>query len=170
MLALLACAADSEGAGVADFEAGAFDFQTLNALDECLEGALEAFFMPEGVDVPHDFEYPIYVPSYAELPTGYDIDLREPFVGMPVTVTDGGDGWFSIRGSVMEEVRLDEYKYGDCDVTMVVDADLLPADADTIDGQARIDVSDPRGDEDRCPVFASDPCQVTLDLHATRSE
>ncbi len=163
---LLACASDNEVA--ASFEGGDFDFFTLNALDECLGGAMEALFMPEGVDTPHEFEYPIYIPSYTELPTSYDVDFRDPFVGMPVTVEDGGDGWFAIRGSVMEAVQLDAVKYGDCVVTMTVDADLLPADADNVDGQSLIEISDPRGSEGLCPVFDADPCEVRLDLLATR--
>ncbi len=166
LLLLLACTPDNEVA--ATWEAGDFDFYTLVAMDECLGGALEALFMPEGVDTPHKFEYPIYIPSYEELPTEYTIDLREPFVAMPVKVEDGGEGWFYVRGSVMESVLLDEVKYGDCAVTMTADVDLLPRDEDTVDGQARIDISDPRGSEGLCPVFDGDPCQVTLDIEARR--
>lgn len=163
---LFACAPDNEVS--ASFEGGDFDFFTENALDACLGGALEALFMPEGVDTPHEFQYPIYIPGYAELPTSYDVDFRDPFVGMPVTVEDGGDGWFAIRGSVMEAVMLDEVRYGDCVVTMTVDADLLPETADEVQGQARIEISDPRGSEGLCPVFDGDPCLVQLDLLATR--
>ena len=166
LLLLLACASDNQVAST--WEGGDFDFYTHNAMDECLGGALEALFMPEGVETPHKFEYPIYIPSYDELPTAYDIDLRDPFVGMPVEVEDGGDGWLFVRGSVMESVVLDEVKYGDCAVTMTADVDLLPRDADTVDGQARIDLSDPRGSEGLCPVFDGDPCRVALDIEALR--
>ncbi len=163
---LLACANDNEVA--ATWTGGEFDFYTLVAMDECLGGALEALFMPEGVDTPHKFEYPIYIPGYEELPTEYTIDLREPFVEMPVNVEDGGDGWLYVRGSVMESVLLDEVKYGDCAVTMTADVDLLPRDDDTVDGQARIDISNPRGSEGLCPVFDGDPCRVSLDIEARR--
>lgn len=165
---MLACFPETENQTVSTFEKGDFQFYTQNAKDECLGGAMEAFFMPEGVDTAHAFEYPIYVPSYTELPTSYSIDLRKPFVGMPVEVTDGGNGVFAIRGSVMDEVLLDQVKYGDCVVTMTVDADLLPDDADHITGQAQIYITDPRGADERCPVFDEDPCQVTLDLTAER--
>ena len=124
--------------------------------------------MPEGVDTPHQFEYPIYIPSYSELPTEYDVDFREPFVGMPVKVEDGGNGVFWIRGSVMDAVQLDAVKYGDCVVTMTVDADLTPEDSDTVLGTAAIAISDARGSEELCPVFDGDPCDVGLEIRATR--
>lgn len=164
--ALLACV-ESSVSDVA-FEGGDFDFYTVLAKDECLGGALRAFFMPEGVETPHPFEYPIFIPSWSDLPQAYDIDLREPFMGMPVTVQAGADGLYEVRGSVMESVLLDETKYGDCTVTMTVDADLTPVGADDIEGEARIAISDARGEEELCPVFTADPCQVTLALEASR--
>jgi hypothetical protein len=167
LLWLIACQEPEVSAGF-DFVGGDFQFYTVIARDECLGGALEAVFMPEGPDARHAYEYDIYVPSADELPMSYDVDFREPFVGMPVTVEDGGDGTFAIRGSVMESVVLDEVKYGDCAVTMAVDADLTPADADLVEGQARLEVSDPRGADELCPVFAADPCTVTLELEAER--
>lgn len=165
---LLACAGDANLEEVKDFQGGDFQFSTVIARDECLEGAMEALFMPEGPDEPHPFEYPIHVPSWDELPAAYDIDLREPFVGMPVTVEEGDAGTYAVRGSVMDEVLLDTAKYGDCVVTMTVDADLQPTGADTLDGEAHIAVSDPRGAEELCPVFSGDPCQVALALVAER--
>lgn len=168
LLWLLACAGDSNLEEVKDFQGGDFQFSTTIARDECLEGALEALFMPEGPDTPHPFQYLVHVPSTDELPASYDIDLRDPFVGMPVTVEAGEGGAFAIRGSVMDAVLLDETKYGDCAVTMTVDADLRPTDADHLEGEAHIAVSDPRGAEELCPVFAGDPCQVALALVAER--
>ena len=164
---LLSCAGPDVAKGF-EFADGDFDFTTVLARDLCLGGAMEALFMPEGPDTPHPFEFPIRIPSYDQLPTSYEIDLRAPFLGMPVTVEDGGDGMFAVRGSVMESVVLDASKYGDCEVTMTVDADLWPASADHVDGEARIQVSDARGAEELCPVFTSDPCEVTLVLAATR--
>jgi len=146
--------------------AGDYQFYTLHAGDACLDGALEALFMPEGRDTAHPFEFPIYVPSADETPLSYYVDFRVPFVGMPVTVEKASDG-LQIRGSVMESVLLNQVQYGNCVATMSVDADLWPSDGD-IGGEARIAVSDPRGSDNRCPVFDSDPCQVTLDLLAER--
>jgi hypothetical protein len=149
-------------------EAGEYDFRTEAAVDECLGGALEALFMPEGPETPHAFAYPIYIPGQDELPATYDIDLRAPFIGMPVTVEDAGQGALAVRGAVMESVLLDEVRYGDCAATMTVDIDLYPLTSTTLDGQARLEVSDARGAEELCPVFAADPCQVTLAVAAER--
>lgn len=166
LLALVGCEPNS--GAVAEFSGGEFDFFTENAKDECLGGAMEAIFMPEGVETPHEFQYPVYIAGYDELPLEYDVDFRDPFVGMPVRVEDGGEGVLAIRGSVMESVVLDQVKYGDCTVTMTVDADLVPMDADLVEGTAAIAISNPRGEDELCPVFDGDPCSVGLSLRATR--
>lgn len=148
-----------------DIVAGEYQFFTLAVEDGCLDGAMEALFMPGGRDVPHPFEYAIRVPAWDETPVSYDVDFREPFVGMPVTVESTEDG-LAIRGSVMEAVLLDEQRYGDCVVTMSVDADLWPVAEGVLAGEGRIDVSDPRGAEGRCPVLDADPCGVQLAIRA----
>ena len=147
---------------------GDFDFQTVDVTDSCLNGALEILFMPDGPDVPHRFEYPLYLPSYDEMPLSYSIDLREPFVGMEVTVHEGPDGQLSIRDSIMESVALGAGTYGDCVTTMSVYADIKPTSANSASGDAQIHLSDPRGEDERCPVLESDPCTVELEMEATR--
>ena len=122
--------------------------------------------MPSGPEQPQAFAYPIYLPSYDELPASYEIDLREPFVGMPVTVSAGEDGWLVASG-VMEAVALGQVAYGDCAVTMTVAIEVLPSSSSTAEGWATIDISDPHGADGRCPVYEADPCQVTLTLQAT---
>lgn len=163
LLALLGCAS---APAPEDIVAGDYQFFTVAAEDGCLDGALEALFMPEGRDVPHPFEYLVHVPAYDETPASYDVDFREPFVGMPVTVEATAEG-LAIRGSVMESVLLNERQYGDCATTMTVDADLVPVAEGELGGEARIAVSDPRGEEGLCPSFDADPCRVTLQLSAT---
>ena len=162
-------AADGPTFDPADWSGGDFDFLTVAANDQCLGGALEALFMPDGPGTPNSFEYPTYLPGYGELPMAYTIDLRDPFVSMPVNV-DSDDGvTFAIRGSLMESVPLGAAAYGDCTVTMSVDADVTPSSADAVDGFATITVTEPRGSDGRCPVFDVEPCQVELDLAATRN-
>ena len=148
---------------------GDFDFLTTDVDDACLEGALEVLFMPEGPATPNAFEYPIYLPSYPELPMTYSVDLREPFVGMEITVREGVEGELTIRNSVMESVELGAATYGDCVVTMTVDADLVPTSASAIEGNATIEISEPRGSDERCPILDSDPCTVELVLTAQGS-
>jgi len=150
-----------------DWVGGDFQFETLAAKDQCLGGALEALFMPEGPAVPHEFEYLIALPSFDELPSSYTVDLRAPFVEMPVTVDSDDGETLQIRGSVMESVKLG-FAYGDCLVTMTVDLDLTPTSADTAEGDAVITITDPRGDDELCPIFDASPCPVELELLATR--
>lgn len=144
---------------------GDYQFYTVRAEDACLDGAMAALFMPGGRDARHPFEFPIPLPAWEDLPQSYEVDFRAPFLGMPVTV-EGTDVGFEIRGSVMDSVLLDESSYGDCVTTMQVDADFEPETATLLYGVAQIDVSNPRGDEGRCPVFDEDPCRVTLELEA----
>ncbi len=175
LLFIIACGTDKD---VADsdsepapepFEwaAGEFQFETVSVRDACLGGALEVLFMPDGPEDPHKFEYPIFLPSYEELPSSYTVDLREPFVEMPVTVDSDDGETLQIRGSVMEAVELG-IAYGDCVVTMTVDLDLTPSSANTAEGDAVITITDPRGEEALCPVFDDSPCAVDLNLIAVR--
>ena len=146
-------------------EPGEHQFYTVAMADSCLDGALETLFMPEGPASEHAFSYPIYLPGYDELPSSYTIDLREPFVGMDVEL-DSSDGLtLELRGSVMESVLLGS-AYGDCTVTMRVDADLTPVAQGRLNGTAWISISDAQGSEELCPVFSGNPCEVVLNLRA----
>lgn len=151
----------------ASVQPGDYAFKTRAVDDACLGGALELLFMPEGPETPHDFQFPIPIPAATALPATYDVDFRAPFVGMPVTVEAADAGALAVRGSVMDAVALGT-AYGDCVVTMTVDIDLAPTSDTSLVGEARIDLSDPRGAEERCPVFDADPCRVTLDVAAER--
>ena len=168
---LLACGSadkDTGSQGPMVWTAGNFDFYTQTVADDCLGGALEVLFMPEGPNEPNPFEYPIYLPATEELPYSATIDLRAPFTEMPVTIEDDASGGFKIRGAVMDSVELGSAAYGDCVVTMTVDVDLSTEDVNNLEGSADISISDPRGSEGRCPVFTSDDCTVALTLTAIR--
>lgn len=170
MLLILAAACGSteeEKALGFSWTGGDFDFTTTAAEDACLDGALEALFMPGGPDTPQEFEFPIYLPAYDELPLSYEIDLREPFMGMPITVTAEEDGLLTGSGT-MDAVALGAVAYGDCVVTMGAVVEMLPTSADTAEGKGIVTNSNPRGDDGRCPVYQTDPCDVTLTLTATR--
>lgn len=162
LLALSACAGDVQPSQV---RAGDYQFYTVRAEDACLDGALAALFMPGGRDVRQAFEFPIPIPAWDDTPQSYEVDFREPFVGMPVTV-EATESGYAIRGSAMDAVLLNEQSYGDCVATMQVDADFEPDTPTVLFGEARIDVSNPRGSDARCPVFDDDPCRVTLNIEA----
>jgi hypothetical protein len=161
-LVLAGCSGDGSPHAI---RSGDYQFYTTRVADGCLDGALEALFMPEGADQRHAFEYPIYVPSVDETPLTYEVSFREPFVGMPVTV-ERSPGGLQFRGSVMDAVLLDEAAYGDCVATMSVDADVWPAQ--DLGAEGRISVSNLRGSDGRCPVPHADPCLVVLSLTADR--
>jgi len=151
-----------------DYVGGDFQFTTLAVEDGCLDGALEVLFMTEGPEVPKEWDYPTYLPSFDEMPTTYAIDLREPFVGIVVTVEEGGPDRMVVEDAVMDEVLLGEDRYGDCVVTMTCDVDLTVVGATRLEGSAAISISDPRGEDDRCPVFDASPCTMTLTLVAEK--
>ena len=150
----------------ADYVGGEFQFAT-NAVDDgCLDGALEVLFMPDGPASPDDWQYPTHLPSFDEMPTTYAIDLREPFVGIVITMEDAGNHKMMIEDAVMQEVLLGEDRYGDCVVTMTCDADLQVWSPGYVAGTTSIAISDPRGADARCPVFDQLPCTMTLTLAA----
>jgi len=159
---------DADYGDPADYSGGQFQFTTLAVDDGCLDGALEVLFMTEGPEVPKAWDYPTYLPSFAEMPTTYSIDLREPFLGIVVTVDDAGNNRMVVEDAVMEEVLLGEDRYGDCVVTMTCDVDLTVVGETRVEGSTAIAISDPRGEDDRCPVFDSSPCTMTLTLVADR--
>ncbi len=146
---------------------GDYQFLTVAADDACLDGALEAIFMPAGPATAHPFEFPVFLPAPDATPSTYEVSFREPFIGMTVTVDSVGGNWV-ISNSVMDAVRLDADRYGDCDVTISIDADITPVGTESATGEAILSLSNARGSEDRCPAFDADPCQVTLTLSAER--
>jgi len=174
LLTLLACAGgkseDADGAAGAETDprsewtGGDFWFSTTAVEDGCMGGALRILFMPEGSEEPHRFEHLIYLPAYEEMPLSQTIDLRDPFMEMPITIDEGPDGVLQARGSVMESVELGG-NFGDCVATMAVDVDLSPIDATTAEGYAHIGMTDVRGDE-VCPVMDDEDCLVVLTLAA----
>ncbi|MCP4808594.1 MAG: hypothetical protein GY913_35290 [Proteobacteria bacterium] len=158
ILLLLACTNDE----TVELSAGDYQFSTHDMDDACLDGALEALFMPEGRTTPHQFEFPIYVPDLDELPGTFEISLREPFVEMPVDVKRLGQTGMSLTG-LMEAVELNPSLYGDCVTTMSVSAEMTPLTKNSGEMTALVDISEARSDaDDRCPPLDADPCRVTL--------
>ena len=166
-LLLPACKGDDPAdGGIADWGGGTFQVSTLAVRDACFDGALAALFMPQGADTPQVFEYDVYLPAYEELPLSYSIDLREPFVGMPLTMR-AGDGGALLGTGTIEAVLLNADVYGDCVADMDVAVTIAPQSSTTASGAADITIRDLRGDEGRCPVPDADPCVVALTLSAT---
>jgi len=171
LLLLLACKGDddtqvddqAEALPVGQLQGGDYQMFTTAVSDGCLDGALEALFMPAGPAEPHAFEYPVYIPGLADLPASYSVDFREPFVGMDVTVSQLDETTLEVAGSTMSAVALGG-NTGDCVADMQADAQLWAVATTRVEGAAVIEVRDPRGAEGLCPVFEVDPCQVELEL------
>ncbi len=167
LLLLLACDGGEPPSNADGFSAGDYQFWTTQAEDGCLDGALEALFMPEGPENSHPFEDLVYIPGSDELPLSYEVSFREPFVGMAVTAVDGGDGAVAFEDSLIEDVLLNESLYGDCTADMIVAGLLTPDETGTAgSGSATLNLQDAQGTEDRCPLLENDPCQVLLTLYA----
>jgi hypothetical protein len=168
-LALTGCkppGGDDDDGDPGDYSGGDFDFTTLTVEDGCLDGALEALFMPDGPSVPNAWSYPVHLPAFEEMPETYPIDLREPFVGILVTVESAGDNRMKVEDAVMESVLLGQEQYGDCVVSMTAGVDLDVVSASHVEGSVAISIADPRGEDDRCPVFDQLPCTMTLTVDA----
>lgn len=161
MLLMLACAGPT-----GPLQAGDYELRTVAMQDDCLDGALEALFMPGGPDTPQVFEYPVSVPDVADLPAQISVDLREPFVGMPVDVSADDDGVLQGTGS-MTDVLLDQALYGDCTARMDVAVELIPETPTTATGHAELGLADLQGDDQGCPAVP-EGCTVWLDLRARR--
>jgi hypothetical protein len=161
---LLACG-DTAGTSSKNWTGGQFEMYTLQVEDSCFDGAMEVLFMPGGPGTPHAFEFPVYLPGFDELPLSYDVSLREPFVSIPITIEREDEQTMSGSGQI-DSVLLNPTAYGDCEATLGVQLLLTPISEDTLDGTATINMVNLRGEEDRCPVPAADPCQIDLSLFA----
>jgi hypothetical protein len=163
VLFLFACestAKDGEG-----FQGGSFQFTTTGVDDQCNDGALDLVFMPEGT--PQDFEKPIELPSVADLPQTYSIDIQDPFSNMEVTVAAGAsEDQMEVLGAVQTGVELDAEAWPGCKVDSVIDIYLTITGENEVEGNAVLSTSS--YDEDSCPAEESDPCDILLDLTASR--
>jgi hypothetical protein len=170
LLFLLACGgkAQTDSDTTIDWVGGEFEFETTDVRDHCLGGAVEALFMPEGKSTPHEFEHLISLPGFDELPVSYTVDLQPPFVEIPITVDSNDGETLQVRGSVIDAVELGTAAYGDCVVTMTVDLNMTPTSANQAEGDVLLTLTNPRGDDDLCPIFEETPCPIDLQLRATR--
>lgn len=165
LILFLACNKEStEESFPAEYYGTEHQVTTYEVRDICFDGAMTALFMPQGNETPQEFEYPVYIPSLDELPLSYEISLREPFVGMEITTTDGGEGTILISDAQMDEVALGG-AFGECVATMTVTASIVP-NVDHFALEASIEMTDFRGDDFGCPVPQSDECRVELSMQS----
>ena len=165
MFALFFLACEPTSSDATGFEGGNFQFTTIGVSDQCYDGAFETIFMPEGT--PEDFETPIELPSYADLPATYNIDIQDPFGSMEVTVDAGAqDGTMEVLGAAQTGVELDGDQWPDCLVDADIDIYLTITGDNEVEGNAVLHTGS--FDEASCPVVTNDPCDIKLDITASR--
>ncbi len=171
LILLVACGAVMMGCPAgdddddADFIAGQFDFETVGVDDACMDGALAVLYMPEGEGTPSPWAYPIELPACADTPADTFIELQDPFNNMDVVI-DCADSTFTISGEENLGVEIDADTYPDCTVDYTIDAEIGVIDADNLTGTVTLSTGNWTGEN--CPAVSADPCDVTLDVEATR--
>ena len=160
---LLAC--ESTASDAESFQGGSFQFTTIGVSDQCYDGAFNTIFMPEGT--PEDFETAIELPNYADLPQSYSIDIQDPFGSMNVTVAAGElDDTMEVIGAEQTGVELDGDQWPGCLVDASIDIYLTIVGENEVEGNAVMHTGS--FDESSCPVVTDDPCDIKLDLTASR--
>ncbi len=163
-LATLGACGDKDGDSGAEFTEGEFQFTTIEVDDQCYDGAFRALFMPDGE--PSDWQYPIELPAFADMPVSYTAQLQEPFGDIEVTVTEAGTDQMTISGAVLADVELDAEQWPGCIVDMTVGVEITVDGADEVHGQATMNTAG--FDEDSCPDVGADPCDMLLDFTGVR--
>jgi hypothetical protein len=130
-----------------------------------MDGAFDLIFMPEGSETPSDWATTTEFPAFGDLPSTYEISLQEPFSAMEVTVSESETG-LAIGDAAQSGVELDGVAWPGCMVDMAISADLMVHSDDMLMGSAVLTTSS--FDEENCPEVSSDPCEVLLDLTASR--
>lgn len=167
LASLVGCAGESDDATSFDpstFEGGTFQFTTTGVQDGCYDGAFKVIFMPEGT--ANDWDVTTEVPGMADLPYTYDATLPDPYSAMQVTVEGTGTDTFEFVDGLQIDVEVDADAYPGCLIDMDITATFTIIDADTFQGQATLATEG--YDELSCPVVQSEPCDIDLDLSASR--
>ena len=169
---LMLCSACGGGDGGAadtiDFATGEFTVQTHIVDDRCLDGGLNLLFMPEGVDTPWEWPFPITIHAEKDLPITYDIELRQPFGQMTMTATDSGVNQQLLVSETNVGVLLGEAQFGNCAADIDATVQMRIERSDSGSGLGDLTLSNPRSDDGRCPPEMPPSCQVLLSFEAQR--
>lgn len=162
---LTACASSkSDTSSTEAFQGGVFQFTSVAVDDYCLDGAFSVLFLPDGTS--SDWQYPIELPNYEDLPQSYVVSLQAPFTDMGITTSAGSNRSIVISDGLQLGILFDETSYPDCIVDLGIEALITVIDNDTLSGRATLSITDPSGDT--CPAFGSNPCEVGLDFQGYR--
>lgn len=164
---VVACAGAAGSDDTIDFETGDFTVRTTVVDDRCLDGGLNLLFMPNGVETPWEWPFPVRIHAERELPITYDIALRQPFGEMTVTASDAGVDLQTLVAEKNEAVLLGEAQFGNCVADMNATVQVRLVAHDEVTGFADLELTDPRG-ADRCPTDMPPRCSVLLSFEAER--
>jgi len=156
----------------ADFKGGNFQMTTTAVVDGCTDKALEAVFMPEGK--PNAWAVVTELPSHSALPKSYEVTAPDPYGKMMVNavVDESIAGAIKFADAKSDGTEVDAEAYPGCVADVTVSGSLTIVDADTVSGSITLNSANWRDEdgEDSCPVLTADPCDITLDLTATRAQ
>ncbi len=145
----------------AEYAGGTFIVTIEDVQDDCYDGSFSVIFMPEGT--PTEFQDPVEVPAFEDLPADSTLSLQAPFADLDVTWEAGdAEDQMVINEAGQTDVLLDEDSYGDCAVDMLISLDMSVLDADNISATATLTTSG--FEEDDCPAVSADPCDISLVL------
>jgi len=167
-LAFAGCGGSDDGDEPGPFSSGNFQFYNLAVDDQCVGGALNVLFMPEGNDKEARFAEVILIPAVAELPKTYTIPLQDPFHDALITLEKAGDKTLRVRNAPNPAVVLGEATWGDCTGDMAIDIDATIVDNDTLQGTATIRLSNLQSSGDTCFELDAEHCTIGLDIRAER--
>lgn len=158
---------DETSGGDGAFSAGAFLVTVQSVDDGCFDGAIDTIVLPDGT--PRPLPAPVNMPGFADLPSQIDIQFDDPFqdvTGVPIEAS--GSNGFRVSGNGFEQNGVDIATTGtDCVADMLVTAELIASDNDTLTGTGTLTISAATGAD--CPSFiAGPPCSVTTPLTAVR--
>ena len=132
--------------------------------DGCLDGSLDLLFMPSGTEEPYALSHRTWIPAVTELPQSYEIQLKEPFSNMTITMESNGQNSMKIAGADQGQVELG-LPGGQCAAQMSFSALVTLISATSLHMNTQVVLSEFSSKAELCPLLATDPCTVELEMY-----
>ena len=158
---------DASGPAATEFAGGDFQLYVRGVTDGCLDGGLQALFMPDGNDQPYALRNVSLIPALADLPKTYVLKLEAPFAGMDITARAAGEGNIELVDGKQDDVVLTLPGSEDCTADMTLSGLVRPQTDGTVVLAVTVVVDDLKSPTETCPVLDAVPCQVVLDMTGT---
>lgn len=172
LLLVAACGADTAATDALDspateFAGGDFQLYVRGVTDGCLDGGLQALFMPDGNDQPYALQNVSLIPALADLPQTYVFKLEAPFEGMDITARAALEGNVELVDGKQDDLLLSLAGSDDCTADMTLNGLVRPQPDGTVVLAVTVVVDDLKSPTETCPVLDAVPCQVELDMTGT---